>query len=122
MAVTYRYSEGNYIDHIPNADVAAGDVIDLGDLVGIAERDIPADSKGALAIEGIFKVAKKTSDGAWTLGAPVYYDAGTESFSTDGAYSEAAAGVAVPGGDLAAMAGDTDEYGYIKLTPGIARS
>lgn len=116
MAIATRYAEGNYVDYTPSgADVDAGDVIDLGDLVGIAERDIPDGVQGALAIEGAFTVAKKTGE-TWTLGQKLVWDQGTESFSNNASYSEAVAGLA------AADAASGDATGILKLTPGVARS
>ncbi len=115
MPTCTRYSEGDKFDYTPSGAVAAGDVVDFGNVVGIAEHDIPANTKGAVDIVGIWKVPKKTGE-TWTQGQELCWDAGTTSFSNDSSYSEAMAGIAA----AAAASGDT--YGYIKLTPGVARS
>jgi len=67
--------DGNSIDYTPAADVAAGDVIVQGDLVGVAKLDIPADVLGALAVTGVFDFPKATGVGtAIAAGATVYWD------------------------------------------------
>lgn len=66
-------SEGEFIDYTPGADVAAGDVVVQGDLIGVASRPIPANTPGALAVQGVFDFAKLA---ALVLGAGVivYWD------------------------------------------------
>ena len=69
-----RYvQKGEAIDYRPSEAVAAGEVVVLGSLVGIARLDIAADALGALAVVGCYDVAKAT--GAVTVGAAVYWDA-----------------------------------------------
>ncbi len=64
--------DGKSIDFFPATDVPAGTVIVENDLVGVTKLDIPAGRLGALAVVGVFDVAK--SDGAITLGSKVYWD------------------------------------------------
>jgi len=69
--------DGGFIDHTPAADVAAGDVIQIlepgGDgYLGVATRDIPANTKGALALTGVFRIAKENA--AINQGQKVYWD------------------------------------------------
>ena len=67
--------EGKSIDYKPVADITAGDVIVLGDLIAIARLDIEAGRLGALAVIGVFDVAKATGAGtALTTGTKVYWD------------------------------------------------
>ena len=67
--------DGNSIDYTPAADVAAGDVVVQGDLVGVAKLDIAADVLGALAVTGVFDFPKATGAGtAIAAGATVYWD------------------------------------------------
>jgi predicted RecA/RadA family phage recombinase len=67
--------EGDFIDHTPGADLAAGDVVVQGELVGVATRPIPANTPGGLAAEGVFDFAKATGGGSGiTAGAQVYWD------------------------------------------------
>jgi len=115
MAEAVRYAEGNSIDYTPSGAVVAGQVIDLGDFVGIAEVPIADGEKGALAIEGLFYVLKKTGE-TWAVGETAYWDDGTNTASNTSSYSEAAMGLIV------AIAAETDLGGYVKLTPGVVRS
>jgi len=67
--------EGNSIDYTPAADVAAGDVVVIGELVGVAKLDIKANTLGALAVTGVFDFAKATGGGtAISAGANCYWD------------------------------------------------
>lgn len=66
--------EGNRADHTPGSDVAAGDVVVIGTrLVTVASVDIPANTKGSVAIRGNFDGVKDDSD--ISNGDPVYWDA-----------------------------------------------
>ncbi|MGC1272626.1 MAG: DUF2190 family protein [Planctomycetaceae bacterium] len=65
--------EGAAIDYIPGADVAAGEVVVQGDLLGVARLDIRAGALGVLAICGVFDFAK-TTDIAYTVGTILYWD------------------------------------------------
>ena len=66
------YQKGDYIDYTPEANVAAGDVVFLGDLVGVAKLDIKAGTLGALALSGVYRVVKgsETAD----AGTAVYWN------------------------------------------------
>lgn len=76
-----RYiQKGEAIDYRPESAVAAGDVIVLGTLVGIARLDIAAGTLGSLAVVGVFEAPKAT--GAITVGAAVYWDAANHQITT----------------------------------------
>ncbi len=66
--------DGDAIDHVPASDVAAGDVVVRGDLVAIAKLDIPAGTLGALAVTGVFDVAKASGDGGIATGQEVRFN------------------------------------------------
>jgi len=69
-----RYvQEGKAVDYRPDTAVAAGDVIVRGDLVGIARLDIPAGTLGALAVVGVFEIAKASE--SVTVGTALYWNA-----------------------------------------------
>lgn len=53
MTATYK-QRGDSIDYVPNSDVTAGDVVVLGDLVGVTKLDIKANELGTLALTGVF--------------------------------------------------------------------
>ncbi len=77
--------DGNAIDHTPapGSDLTAGDVVVIGDLIGIAKLDIPAGTLGALAVTGVFDVPKATGAAtAITGGAKVYWHTGIQQANT----------------------------------------
>lgn len=51
-------AEGNTVGIVPEADVAAGSVVVLGKLVGVAKFGIGAGSRGNIAVRGVFDVVK----------------------------------------------------------------
>lgn len=68
--------DGKSIDYTPSAAVTAGDVVVLQDLIGIAKVDIEANRLGALAVEGVFEMAKASgSETAILAGTKVYWNA-----------------------------------------------
>jgi predicted RecA/RadA family phage recombinase len=74
MAQATRYASGAEVDHTPGTAVTAGDVVVVGsNLVGIANRAIPASTLGALATEGVFDIVKAT--GSISEGDSIYWDA-----------------------------------------------
>jgi predicted RecA/RadA family phage recombinase len=68
-----RIAEGRSVDYTPSSDVAAGQVVVQGSMVGVAATPIPANTKGALAVEGLFSFKKKSGD-TFAAGGPVYWD------------------------------------------------
>ena len=75
--------DGKAIDYRPSEAIAAGDVIVLGDLIGIARLDIAANTLGSLAVVGVFDAPKAT--GGITAGAAVYWDATNAKVTTTAA-------------------------------------
>jgi predicted RecA/RadA family phage recombinase len=75
---TYR-SVGDMIDYTPSGNVAEGDVVVQGSLIGVATRAIVANVLGALAVTGVFDMPKATgSASAITAGTILYWDASGE--------------------------------------------
>lgn len=103
MGVIYKQT-GDTVDYIPAADVAAGDVVAQGDLVGVANREIKASALGALAVVGVFDFPKATGAGqAIAAGSKVYWDATAKVATTsDGGGANKFLGKSV------AAAGDND--------------
>lgn len=67
-------SVGMRVNYTPASNVALGAVVVQGDLVGVADRPIPANTLGALAVCGIFSMDKATgADTALAVGAKVYW-------------------------------------------------
>lgn len=80
MAKNY-FQPGEHIDFTTAGDVASGDVIIAGNLVGIAANTtIGAGQVNVMSIKGVFKIAKAV--GAITQGAKVYWSAANKTVST----------------------------------------
>ena len=73
MPQTTFVQEGCSIDYTPGADIAAGDVVVQGDLVGVAKLEIKSGKPGSLAVDGVFDFAKNTGV-AYTVGQLLYWD------------------------------------------------
>ena len=83
MATAQFIHDGKSIDYTPGADVSAGDVVVQGDLVGIAKLDIAAGALGALAVTGVFDIAKASGSSAViAAGSKIYWDADEEVATT----------------------------------------
>jgi len=68
-----RVASGAAIDYTPSSAVAAGQVVVLNSLIGVAARPIAANELGALDLEGLFEVVKV--NGQINEGAALYWDA-----------------------------------------------
>lgn len=100
-------SSGRQIDYINGgADIAAGDAVPLGDSVGVAITDIPSGKAGALALAGVWRVAKNAGE-VVTAGDKLTLRGGFE-LSEVGDY----------GGVAVSDAGADDEFVSVKLIPG----
>ena len=109
------YSDDGAIDYTPTSAVTAGDVVVLGSIVGVAVTDIAANAKGALVIDGVFKVPKIT--GAITVGSKIYWDPAGSPVTGDassGAATTTAGSLKVMGYAVAAAASG-DSYVYVDL-------
>ena len=107
MAQATYVQRGEVIDHTPGSDVAAGQVVVQGDFVGVAKTPIAANTPGALAVAGLFDVAKAAV--AFTAGVAVFWDADGD--PVGGTAGSGAATTAASGntfmGFAAAAAGET---------------
>jgi predicted RecA/RadA family phage recombinase len=75
MPTAVFVSEGNTIDYTPTSNVAAGDVVVQGELVGIAKTPIAANTPGSLTVKGVFDLPKATGAGsAIAVGIQAYWD------------------------------------------------
>ena len=112
MAQAEFVHRGDAIDYTPEADVAAGEVVVQSDLVGIAKLDIKADVLGALAVSGVFDVAKEGGAGVtFAVGDKIYWDDGNDvAVATDGAGANKLLGKAV------AAAADADTTVLVRLS------
>jgi predicted RecA/RadA family phage recombinase len=55
MGATFRFN-GDEIPHTPSSAVTAGDVVVVGEFVGVAKNDIAASADGVLSVVGIYDV------------------------------------------------------------------
>jgi len=80
MAYTATFKAiGDVVDHTPAAAVSAGDIVVIGDRVGLAEDDIAASALGSLRVRGVITCPKATGTGeAIADGKIVYWDATNE--------------------------------------------
>ena len=70
---------GDSIDHTPAAAVAAGEVVIVGNLIGVATHSIAAGILGAIALVGVFAFDKSGSTGpVFAVGDEVHWDAVNE--------------------------------------------
>jgi predicted RecA/RadA family phage recombinase len=78
--------DGDYLDYTPGAAIDAGDVVVVGDIVGVAKVAIPANTLGAIAVTGVYDVPKQASAGvAFNAGDLVYWNQADErAETTDG--------------------------------------
>ena len=104
--------KGDAIDYTPVADVAAGAVIVVGDLVGVAKQAILADKLGSLSLVGVFEVPKLIGDGLEiTVGSVCYWDAtNQEATESNGG------GANKRMGHCARYAGDTEETVRVRFS------
>ena len=107
-----RYVQrGESIDFTPTSDVAAGDIVRLGSLVGVAKLDIKAGELGALALCGVYEIA--TNGSAIAVGAVVSVDPAT------GKVCAADAAGAVKFGHAVAAVAATDALVHVRLEQGL---
>ena len=106
--------EGRRVDYTPESAVAAGDVVVVGDLIGVATQPIAASALGSLAVEGVFAFPKATGEGtALTQGTKVYWDADNSQVVTTGNDHKQL-------GFVTKAAADADETVQVKIDRGEA--
>ena len=105
MATATFVQDGSSIDYTPAGDVAAGDVVVLNDLVGIARQPIAAGAPGSLAVAGVFEMPKATGAGtAIAAGVKLYWDAAnTQATETATDHTYLGKAVAAAGDDEATV-------------------
>ena len=104
---------GDAIDYTPLADVAAGDIVILsGKLAGVAKLDIKAGELGALALTGVYEVAK-SSGIAFAAGMEGGWSAADRKAVAAGASGSVKIGHAV------ALTGASDATVLVRLCPGL---
>ena len=75
--------DGDLLDYTPGSAVAAGEVVVIGSLVGVAPRAIAANALGALAVEGVYEIPCATgATGAQGSAISYYATSGVAHAST----------------------------------------
>ena len=109
-----RYVQrGDAIDHVPLEDVASGDVVVLGNLVGVAKLDIKTGELGALALTGVYEVEKATGV-AFAVGMEVAWDAANRKAVAAGTSGSVKMGHAV------ALASAVETTMFVRLCQGLS--
>src|SRR5690625_1756539 len=102
-------SHGDTLTFTAGTDVASGDGVLVGSLIGIATGDVKNTETGTLKLTGVFDLPKTASQ-AWTIGDPVYWDASSE-ICTNAASTHRLIGTAV----LAVGGGAAETIGRVRL-------
>lgn len=101
MATNY-VQPGDTIEYAHGSAVDSGELITIGDKVGVALGSFEADEAGSYAVDGVFEVPKASAADAMGVGASAY-EASGEATDVDDSGSNTYAGfVTEPAG-----AGDT---------------
>lgn len=106
---------GKVVSHTAASAISSGDIVVMGDIIGVALADIASGEVGSVSIQGVHKVAKVAGT-AWGQGAKLDWDASAEAF--DIAVTPASGDVE-DAGVAASAAGSADTTGEILLTPGV---
>lgn len=96
---------GDHITITAGSTVASGDVVQAGQLLGIATDDAVMGQTLTIKTTGVFRVPKATSE-SWTVGALVYWN-GTAMTTT--------ASTNTPAGCAVEAAGNDDTEGVVRL-------
>lgn len=114
MATSY-VQKGEVIDHTPGSDVSAGDVLVIGNLIGVAHTDIASGEVGAVGISGVYELPK-VSAAVIAAGETVNYDVSAGEFDDNAA--TAATGDLTGGCVAVAAAGNGDTTVQVKINVG----
>ena len=100
---------GNTITVVATEDVVSGEFVVFGSMFGVAVTDAATGESFAMSLGGVYTLPKATGT-AWTVGAPLYYDATNFVITTDDdSGSNAKVGVAVE------AVGSAVEEGAVRL-------
>ncbi len=103
---------GESIDYVSGSNVAAGDVVVQGELVGVAKLDIKAGELGSLAVSGVYEMGKAVGSGSVIpVGTKVYWDAAERVAKAD-----AEGGVNKLLGKVVKSAADADATVFVRLS------
>lgn len=83
MTSTY-VQPGATIDHVAASAISSGDVVVIGNILGVALADIASGATGSVAIEGVYDLPKVTA-AVIAAGEMVMYDVSTAKFDDNAA-------------------------------------
>jgi predicted RecA/RadA family phage recombinase len=105
---------GKVIDYVAGADIASGDVVKVGQILGVALANIANGETGPVQIEGVFEVPKVTA-AVFAQGESLTWDVSAGKFD-DNAASPATGDVTGPPA-VAFKAGlNAETTAYVKFT------
>lgn len=80
MTTKYIMS-GEVIDYVAGADISSGQVVLIGDRIGVSLTTIANGATGAVRVLGVFTIAKLSTD-VVAAGDLLYWDAGNSRLTT----------------------------------------
>lgn len=104
---------GNTQPFVAGANVASGEPVLIGTIVGIAVAAVANGETGLANLGGVYSVAKAASQ-AWTVGAKVYWD------NTGKVFTTTASGNTLAGTAVVAVGSGADETTGVVRLSGIA--
>lgn len=81
MTTTYK-QEGHVIQYVASSDIASGQVVKIGRLLGVALGAIASGAVGSVKLTGVF-VVPKVSDAVIAKGESLTWDASAGAFDDD---------------------------------------
>lgn len=79
MAKNY-VQPGKVLEHTAGAAISSGDVVEMGNIVGVALGDMASGDVGSVQVDGVFTLAK-TSGTAWSQGDALDWDTSAGEFT-----------------------------------------
>lgn len=70
---------GHTLDHVAGSAISSSDVVEMGNLVGVAKSDIANGDTGAVMVDGVFELPKATGS-AWNQGDVLDWDTSATEF------------------------------------------
>lgn len=77
--------KGDAVDFVPTASVAAGEIVKLGNLIGVTKLDTEGNARGTISLNGVFDIAKAQGI-AFTAGSNVFWDSQNKSAAATGTF------------------------------------
>jgi predicted RecA/RadA family phage recombinase len=110
--------KGDTIDHTPSGAVAAGTMVAIGTgMIGIADRPIPANAKGSLAVTGCWYVDKATGASTdFAVGTKLYLNTSTGKVTSSADSGGATPTVYPPVGIVLVAPATGDELVLVRLS------